>query len=85
MVTKLRLVFSITIVFFSFYASGQSKYWEKVSASNFKSRSSLRQLRVEKGAVFSFQENDFKQNLINVSSAKSVSRIVYLPILWARR
>ncbi|PKA98726.1 putative secreted protein (Por secretion system target) [Flavobacteriaceae bacterium MAR_2009_75] len=79
MVTKLRLVFSITIVFFSFYASGQGKYWEKLSAQSNLGQKALKEVKVEKGQVFSFQEKLFKQDLHSISTSKGSSKIVYFP------
>ncbi|SHI63976.1 reprolysin-like metallopeptidase [Pseudozobellia thermophila] len=79
MVTKLRLVFSITIVFFSFYASGQGKYWEKLSVNSSLRRAALKEVRVETGQVFSFQEKLFKQDLKSASTLKAASKTIYFP------
>lgn len=79
MVTKLRLVFSIAIVFFSFYASGQGKYWEKVSVQSNLGRKALKEVRVEKGQVFSLEERLLKQDLKSASISKAASKTIYLP------
>ena len=77
--TKLRLVFSITIAFLSFYGSAQSDYWQQeVSQQALNQRFSDR-FDVQKGKVFSFEEQRFKKELKNVSTAKGNTKIVYFP------
>lgn len=79
MVTKLRLVFSITIVFFSFYASGQSNYWEKVSASNKVRNTALKQFKVKDAQFFSLNESAFKKELTASGHSKKQGEIIYFP------
>ena len=79
MVTKLRLVFSITIVFFSFYASGQSKYWEKLSSQNNAGRLALKDFKVQNGQVFNFQEKLFREELRNSTTSKGRKQVVHFP------
>ena len=79
MITKLRLVFSITIVFLSFSASAQSKYWEKESAKNAVIEKMSKRFNIKKGTIFSFQEKLFKEELNSVSTSKNNFRTVYFP------
>ncbi|WP_276169041.1 reprolysin-like metallopeptidase [Zobellia alginiliquefaciens] len=79
MVTKLRLVFSITIAFLSFSASAQSEYWESSSMKKSSYKKVSQGLRVDDGKVFALKEKLFKQELKNSTTSKSNSRIVYFP------
>ncbi|SDD55874.1 Por secretion system C-terminal sorting domain-containing protein [Pricia antarctica] len=74
---KLRLLFSITMVFLSFYASAQAQYWERQSARNAVTKKIADRFDVQKGEVFSFQENRFKASLGSVTGKGS--KIVYFP------
>lgn len=76
---KLRLLFSITIVFLSFYASAQGQYWERQSAQNTVSKKIYDRFNVQKGAVFSFQENRFKASLNSSNLTGKGPKIVYFP------
>lgn len=79
MTTKLRLVFTITIAFLSFYGSAQSDYWkEKVSANSLGKNFSER-FDIDKGQQFSFDEQLFKKELTKISVAKKNSTTVYFP------
>ncbi|SIT06842.1 Por secretion system C-terminal sorting domain-containing protein [Zobellia uliginosa] len=79
MVTKLRLVFSITIVFLSFYASAQSKYWEASTVSKRVQRSVLRGSEDNDSKIFTLRENLFKEELKSSITSKKTSHIVYFP------
>lgn len=79
MVTKLRLVFSITIAFLSFYGSAQSGYWQQDASQRTLDQNFSDRFNVQKGKVFSFDEQLFKKELRNVSTAKGTTRIVYFP------
>ena len=79
MLTKLRLVFTTTIVFLSFYASAQSKYWEKETARNTVVEKVTGRFNIKEGKVFSFREKLFRHDLKSVSTSKSSSRLVYFP------
>ena len=79
MVTKLRLVFSITIVFLSFYASAQDKYWEKESARNEVLQKVSKRFDIQEATVFSLQEAEFKRDLKAISISGKSSQIVYFP------
>lgn len=78
-VTKLRLVFTITIAFLSFYGSAQSGYWEKETAQNNTSSLSLARLNVKKASVFSFNENLFKDALKGSSLSGKIGKQVFFP------
>lgn len=76
---KLRLLFSITIVFLSFYASAQGQYWERQAPRNAVTKKIADQFDVQKGEVFSFKENSFKASLKSPSLAGKTSQIIYFP------
>jgi len=52
MIAKLRRVFSITIVFFSFYGIAQTTYWKNTELKGLAKQISKQQLRVDKGKGF---------------------------------
>lgn len=78
MVSKLRLVFTITIVFFSFYGTAQNDYWQEETSRYGIARDFSDQFDVRQGRVFSFDEARFKQRLAS-SSAKGNFRVVHFP------
>ncbi|MFH6602712.1 reprolysin-like metallopeptidase [Maribacter algicola] len=79
MATKLRLVFTITIVFFSFYGYSQHSYWKiENSHASFEKGFSER-FDIKRGIVFTFEEPLFKNELKSISSTKKRSKIVYFP------
>ncbi len=79
MVTKLRLVFTITIVFLSFYGSAQTSYWQKESSKKNINKSFSQRFEVHNGQQFSFDEALFKKELIGISAARKNFKIVYFP------
>ena len=79
MVTKLRLVFSITIAFLSFYGTAQNTYWQKETNRKTIEKNFSKKLRIKKATVFSFNESEFKRHLKGVTSAKSTTGLVYFP------
>ena len=79
MVSKLRLVFTITMVFFCFYATAQDNYWRQETSKNQIDYNFSKQFDVQKGMVFSFDEAEFKRSLRLSSLAKGGSRIVHFP------
>ncbi len=75
---KLHLVFSITIFFVCFYASGQQGYWKSISAkSNFKSASVKNMSKAK--AVFSLDKEGFSKALESSSDSKNETQLIYLP------
>ncbi len=79
MLAKLRLLFSITIVFLSFYASAQGQYWERETARNTITKKISKRFDVQKGEVFSFREDSFKASLKSSSIAGKTSKIIHFP------
>ena len=79
MVSKLRLVFTITMVFFFFYGTAQDTYWHQEAFSNEIDHDFSIRYDVQKGTVFSFDEGQFKRSLRSSSLAKGNSRIVHFP------
>ncbi|MEB8346577.1 M12 family metallo-peptidase [Flavobacteriaceae bacterium KMM 6898] len=76
--TKLHLVFSITILFLSFYGSAQTNYWERETSRAPVSSKSLPQLDMNKAAMFSLKEVEFSRELPIKKEGVS-SKIVYFP------
>lgn len=78
MKAKLRLVFSITIFFGSFYAMAQKQYWKSISADvRFKSVS-VQDISI-RGKVFELDLEPFQKELKSASSPKNLGSIIYLP------
>ena len=77
--TKLRLVFSITIVFLSFYASAQTGYWQKNPSQSKLSKNFSNRFDIEKGVIFSFDEELFRKELKKVSATGKTSQTVNFP------
>ncbi len=79
MSAKLRLVFSISILFFSFYGFAQQNPWRQASSPNKDALQLMNRLQVEDAKQFSVDENTFRTKLKNSMSAKAGSDIVYFP------
>lgn len=79
MTTKLRLVFTITIAFLSFYGSAQSNYWQQKSSKKELSRDFSTRFDIKKGKLFSFDAALFKNKLKGASHANKHSEIVHFP------
>ncbi|MBM1105579.1 proprotein convertase P-domain-containing protein [Aurantibacter crassamenti] len=79
MVAKLRLVFSITILFLSFYGSSQSNYWMPAAEQDLKSAKRMDRLDINDGLHFSLRKGDFLNALKSISFAKNNSNTVYFP------
>lgn len=79
MLTKLRLVLSISIIFLSFYGSAQSKYWgQEISPTKIASPS-LSNADVSKVKVFQLDQVSLYKELSSVSTLKNDNGIVYFP------
>ncbi|ALM08159.1 proprotein convertase P [Sediminicola sp. YIK13] len=76
--TKLHLVFSITILFLSFYGSAQTNYWERETSRAPVSAKSLPQLDMGKAAMFSLRETEFNKELPTAKQG-APSKILYFP------
>lgn len=79
MLTKLRLVLSITIIFLSFYGSAQSKYWGQELAPNKIASPSLSNPDVTKVKVFQLDQASLYKELLSISALKNDNGIVYFP------
>jgi len=77
--TKLRLVFTITIAFLSFYGTAQSDYWQQKVSENTISTSFEERFGVDSGQQFSFNEQLFKKELGRLSVVAKNTAIVYFP------
>jgi len=79
MVVKLRLVFSITILFLSFCASAQSNYWQSTTARKSAAHKQMKRLEVRNGKLFSLSEKLFLNELKVLSSSKKNFKTIYFP------
>lgn len=79
MVVKLRLVFSITILFLSFCASAQSNYWQSTTAQKSAVDKQMKRLEVRNGKLFSLSEIDFLNEIKSLSSSKNNFKTIYFP------
>ena len=79
MVSKLRLVFSISILFLSFYGTAQKDYWKQEVAQGNLRKSISNRFEVQKGRVFSFQEDVFRNNLAIAGISKNKDVLVQFP------
>lgn len=79
MASKLRLVFSISILFLSFYGTAQRDYWKQQSSKTKTQNKIYNDFEVKKGKFFSFNEKLFKESLQSLRYSKSDSRIIQIP------
>ncbi|WP_027077217.1 zinc-dependent metalloprotease [Maribacter antarcticus] len=79
MSAKLRLVFSITMVFASFYGAAQTTYWKDTDLTRTEERASLERFVIEKASAYTLDEVRFKNQLTSVSKARSRAGVVYFP------
>lgn len=79
MVSKLRLVFAITIVFFSFYGKAQDTLWSLDNSSTLSTSDFSQRFDVKSGAIYSFDEAQFKQNLKSKRSNSDFIGVVQIP------
>jgi len=75
MIAKLRRVFTITMVFLSFYGVAQTTYWKNTELKGLAKQFSKQQLRVDKGKAFILNQEQFSQAISNKTSAN----IIYFP------
>ena len=78
MVTKLRLVLTTTIVFFSFYGLAQNAYWKQDATAKVIAPAGLQRADFKKAAYFSLNREAFERSLPATASYQSAS-IVYFP------
>ncbi len=79
MLTKLRLLFSITIVFLSFYGSAQSNYWKQEVSTSRINTSFSKKFKINTGKTFSLDSNNFRASLKASATSKNATATVYLP------
>ncbi len=79
MVAKLRLVFSFSILFFSFYTFAQQNHWRENTTKDRVSLRVMEQLKVQDGKQFTIDEANFGKTLKTASVAKGSSKVVYFP------
>ncbi|MGB3150112.1 MAG: reprolysin-like metallopeptidase, partial [Maribacter sp.] len=79
MVVKLRLVFSITILFLSFYGAAQNSYWKDKDLKASVRKEVLNTFHVKEAKAFTLDEGLFKEGLEKLSTHKNARKIVYFP------
>lgn len=79
MVTKLRLVFSITILFLSFYATSQDAYWKDKDLKGALRKDVLERFDLKEGQAFTLNEHLFRQQLNKQSVVGKSRSIVRFP------
>lgn len=79
MVVKLRLVFSITILFLSFYGSAQSNYWTSATLEKATAEKGMKRLEIKNGQQFSLDKAGLSKALKTISFAEKNSRTIYFP------
>ncbi len=79
MVTKLRLVFSITILFLSFYATAQDAYWKDKDLKGAFRKDVLERFNLKEGKAFTLNEYLFRQELNKKSPLRKSRSIVSFP------
>ncbi len=79
MVVKLRLVFSITILFLSFYGSAQSKYWTSTTTEKATAEKGMKRLEIRNGQQFSLDKASLSKALKTISYTKKNSKTIYFP------
>ena len=79
MTAKLRLVFTITMVFASFWGYTQDICWTAVSRADKDSRNFIKDRNISKSKVFSINESLFKGQLVALSQTAKNKVEVYFP------
>ncbi|WP_430908242.1 reprolysin-like metallopeptidase [Maribacter sp. 2-571] len=79
MAAKLRLVFSFSILFLSFYGFAQQKYWTPTSANGRQAKKLVSRLQVKGGRYFSLDRQAFRSELDILTKDTSGSTILYFP------
>ncbi len=79
MVAKLRLVFSITILFLSFYGAAQNSYWKDKDLNGANKKDQLERFNLKNGKAFSLDEKLFKLDFEKQVLNNKAQRIVYFP------
>lgn len=79
MIAKLRLVFTITIVFTSFWGYSQDNYWHQVTRADNQSKNFLKKIDVEQAKVFTVDEDQLKSSLKSLSAVSRNRTKIYFP------
>jgi len=79
MVVKLRLVFSITMVFLSFYGAAQTNYWKIADLTQVEEQVTLERFVVEKADAYILDETLFRNRLGTLNQKGIDSGIIYFP------
>ncbi len=77
--TKLRLVFSITILFSSFYGFSQSGYWQRRNSPIREANSILQHIDYSKAKLYALQQEELTRNLQTATTQKNGASLVYFP------
>ncbi|WP_394747565.1 zinc-dependent metalloprotease [Spongiimicrobium salis] len=75
MIAKLRLVFSITILFLSFYGYSQTNYWQSEGSSNIVSQ----RFNGKTGQRYALQQAALEKELIGINQQEGNEALVYFP------
>ncbi len=79
MISKLRLVFAITIAFLSFSGYAQKTYWQQEITPNKLSENFSNRFKVSQGKLFTFDEQQFKNELKELGVTSKGSKTIYFP------
>lgn len=77
--TKLRLVLSTTILFFSFYGVAQTSYWKREKLDDNLSSRSLDRLEVRKAHTYSLSPEYFNEELVALAEGRVRTAVIYFP------
>lgn len=79
MTAKLRLVFSITILFVSFCGFSQNNYWQLENSNTTSLSKSIQHLDTKKTKVFTLEHSNFNSQLSQIPNNQNGSTLVYFP------
>ncbi|MGB5436637.1 MAG: reprolysin-like metallopeptidase, partial [Maribacter sp.] len=79
MLTKLRLVLSISILFSCFYTAAQTGYWQTSEVKNELLSSDLKRLDLQKVRFFSLEETLLVQELSKLTANTLDKTLIYFP------
>ena len=79
MSAKLRLVFTITIAFASFWGYSQDSYWKQITKVDSQSEDFLKNIDIAHATVFSVDESLVKSSLKSLSPSSKNSTKIFFP------
>jgi subtilisin-like proprotein convertase family protein len=79
MTTKLRLVLSITMLFASFYAVGQTGYWRPAEVEDALLSPDIKRLERQKVRFYTLEDSSLGNELNRLTSREANSTLVYFP------